>query len=83
MLGRVNENARATQWACAASSTMAADRILMLLMVRNKTTDCESAYNGSHEVTREWIFTANHNGGAVQGVGLDCSNTGIAGSNPI
>jgi hypothetical protein len=33
MVGRVSETARATQWACAAASTVAADRILMLLMV--------------------------------------------------
>jgi predicted type IV restriction endonuclease len=33
MVGRVSETARATQQACAAASTMAADRILMLLML--------------------------------------------------
>jgi hypothetical protein len=30
--GGVSETARATRWACAAASTVAADRILMLLM---------------------------------------------------
>jgi hypothetical protein len=33
MVGRVSETARATQWACAAASAVAADRILMLLMI--------------------------------------------------
>jgi hypothetical protein len=33
MVGRVRETARATQWACAAASTVAADRILLLLMI--------------------------------------------------
>jgi hypothetical protein len=33
MLGRVSETASATQWACAAASAMAADRILILLMI--------------------------------------------------
>jgi hypothetical protein len=32
MVGRVSETARATQWACAVASTVAADRILILLM---------------------------------------------------
>jgi hypothetical protein len=32
MMGRVSENARATQWACAAASTVAADMMLQLLM---------------------------------------------------
>jgi hypothetical protein len=32
MVGRVSETARATQWACAAASTVAAEGILMLLM---------------------------------------------------
>jgi hypothetical protein len=38
MVGRVSEIARATQWACAAASTVATDRILMLLMIL-KTAD--------------------------------------------
>jgi hypothetical protein len=33
MMGRVSETARAVLWACAAASTVAADRILMLLMI--------------------------------------------------
>jgi hypothetical protein len=32
MTGRASETARVTQWTCAAASTVAADRILMLLM---------------------------------------------------
>jgi hypothetical protein len=33
MVERDSESARATQWACAAASTVAAVRILMLLMI--------------------------------------------------
>jgi hypothetical protein len=33
MVGRATETARITQWACAASSTVAADGILMLLII--------------------------------------------------
>jgi hypothetical protein len=33
MVGLVSETAHATQWACAAASTVAADRIPMLLMI--------------------------------------------------
>jgi hypothetical protein len=33
MVGRVSETARATQWDFAAASTVAADRIVMLLMI--------------------------------------------------
>jgi hypothetical protein len=33
MVGRVSEAARATQWVCAAASTVAADKILMLLVI--------------------------------------------------
>jgi hypothetical protein len=33
MVVRVSETARATQWPCAAASTVAADRILMVLVI--------------------------------------------------
>jgi hypothetical protein len=33
MVGRISETALATQWACAAASAVAADRILMLVMI--------------------------------------------------
>jgi hypothetical protein len=34
MARRDSETARATQWACAATSTVAADRILMLMILK-------------------------------------------------
>jgi hypothetical protein len=33
MVGRVSKTARETQWACEVASAVAADRILMLLMI--------------------------------------------------
>jgi hypothetical protein len=33
MVGQVSETARATQWACAAASVLAADSILMFLKI--------------------------------------------------
>jgi hypothetical protein len=53
MVGRISETARATQWACAAASTVAADRILMLLIKNEiipricENAGSESAYNES------------------------------------
>jgi hypothetical protein len=38
MLGRVSETARATQCACPAASIVAADRILMFLMILKQSS---------------------------------------------
>jgi hypothetical protein len=39
MVGRVRETARATQWACAVASTVAEDKISVLLTILKKNTD--------------------------------------------
>jgi hypothetical protein len=33
IMGRISETAGATQWGCAAASTVATDKILILLMI--------------------------------------------------
>jgi hypothetical protein len=69
MVGRVSETARATQWACAAASTMTTDRIMMLRMTATEikpriceNTDSESVLYDSHLYCTSTLNASSTNG---------------------
>jgi hypothetical protein len=52
MVGRVSETARATQWACATASTVAADRIWMLLVTLKENSGFAKTRVAKARITR-------------------------------
>jgi hypothetical protein len=72
MVGWVSETTRANQWACAAPSTMTADRILMLLMILKYFCVCAKTQRVNARITRvACISTCGE-----QGVTLSSMNLG-------